>query len=219
MVRLLFLSHMRTIVYVDGFNLYYGCLKDTSFKWLDIPSMCAAMLPNHEIVSVKYYTARVASRPSDPGQAQRQDTFLRALGASLVPVEIVFGHFISSIVSRPLADAKGWARVIKYEEKGSDVNLGVHLVRDAFMEKYHTAVVVSNDSDLAEPVRIVTKELQLSVGILSPTTRSNRKTSATLIKHATFVKPIWRRTLHMNQLPNPVINDVGTKIFKPSAWR
>jgi 6-hydroxy-3-succinoylpyridine 3-monooxygenase len=27
---------LRTRVYVDGYNLYYGCLRKTSYKWLDI---------------------------------------------------------------------------------------------------------------------------------------------------------------------------------------
>lgn len=26
---------MRTNVYIDGFNLYYGAVKDTKFKWLN----------------------------------------------------------------------------------------------------------------------------------------------------------------------------------------
>jgi 6-hydroxy-3-succinoylpyridine 3-monooxygenase len=27
---------LRTRVYVDGYNLYYGCLKGTPYKWLDL---------------------------------------------------------------------------------------------------------------------------------------------------------------------------------------
>ena len=30
---------LRTRVYVDGYNLYYGCLKNTADKWLDLPPM------------------------------------------------------------------------------------------------------------------------------------------------------------------------------------
>ena len=30
---------MRTVVYVDGFNLYYGALKGTSWKWLDLVAL------------------------------------------------------------------------------------------------------------------------------------------------------------------------------------
>ncbi len=29
----------RSIVYIDGFNLYYGSVRGTSFKWLDIEQL------------------------------------------------------------------------------------------------------------------------------------------------------------------------------------
>lgn len=29
-------SDLRTFVYVDGYNLYYGLLRKTKFKWLDL---------------------------------------------------------------------------------------------------------------------------------------------------------------------------------------
>ena len=45
------------------------------------------------------------------------------------------------------------AYVWKTEEKGSDVNLGAHLVRDAFLKKFDIAAVLTNDTDLAEPIR------------------------------------------------------------------
>jgi hypothetical protein len=45
--------------------------------------------------------------------------------------------------------------VDKTEEKGSEVNLASHLLRDAFSKRFEVAVLITNDSDLAEPVRIV----------------------------------------------------------------
>jgi hypothetical protein len=44
-----------------------------------------------------------------------------------------------------------YVRVIKTEEKGSDVNLATHLLHDAHMGRFELGVVVSNDSDLLEP--------------------------------------------------------------------
>lgn len=71
---------METYVYVDGFNLYYGAVKDTPYKWLDPARLCQNLLkPRDRIRKIKYFTARVSARPSDPGQPQRQDVFLRAL--------------------------------------------------------------------------------------------------------------------------------------------
>ena len=47
---------MRTIVYVDGLNLYYGCLKNTPWKWLDLASLSkGALHPEHGIVAARYF--------------------------------------------------------------------------------------------------------------------------------------------------------------------
>jgi hypothetical protein len=85
---------MRTCVYVDGFNLYYGAVKGTPYKWLDIDKMCRLLLPRHQIIGIKYFTARVSGRPADPGQPTRQQAFLRAL-ATISHLEIIYGHFLS----------------------------------------------------------------------------------------------------------------------------
>jgi len=53
---------MRTCVYVDGFNLYYGALRNTPYKWLDVARLCGLLLPNHDITRIAYFTARVSAR-------------------------------------------------------------------------------------------------------------------------------------------------------------
>ena len=74
---------MKTYVYIDGFNLYYGAVKGTPYKWLDLLQMCRKLLPKNEIVKIKYYTAKVGVRPNDPDQPVRQQIYL------LEPVRIV----------------------------------------------------------------------------------------------------------------------------------
>ena len=54
--------------------------------------------------------------------------------------------------------------VDKTEEKGSDVNLASHLLRDAYNRRFEVAEIITNDSDLAEPVRIVSQEIKLPLG-------------------------------------------------------
>ena len=70
---------MTTNVYIDGFNLYYGAMKGTSNKWLDLEALCHRLLPSDEIKRIRYFTAKVSARPGDPQQPQRQQTYLRAL--------------------------------------------------------------------------------------------------------------------------------------------
>src|ERR1035438_9723485 len=66
-------------VYVDGVNLYYGALKKTPYKWLDLSCLCNLLLPHDTINRIRYFTARVSSYAHDPGAPNRQQIYLRAL--------------------------------------------------------------------------------------------------------------------------------------------
>src|ERR1700753_354542 len=156
-------------IYIDGFNLYYGAVKNSPFKWLDLGALCHRILPNDKIQSIEYFTAIVSARPHDPDMPVRQQMYLRAL--KTVPnLRIVRGHFLTHSCRMVLTGSnppqKVW--VDKTEEKGSDVNIASHLLRDGFKCVYEVAIVVTNDFDLVEPVRIVRRELGLPVGILNP---------------------------------------------------
>ena len=206
---------MRTIVYVDGFNLYYGCLKNTPWKWLDLVALSEGMLqPKHDIVAVKYFTARVLETP-DNSSKPRQDVYLQALQHFRPEVEVYFGRFRSHNVRMPLADRpddRRTAEVIKTEEKGSDVNLAVHLLNDCWLDLYDCAIVVSNDSDLAEAMRLVNEHRGKLIGLLTPTLKQR---SEKLRAHAQFVRSIRPGGLQNAQLPDPI---PGTNIRKHAVW-
>jgi hypothetical protein len=83
----------RVAVYIDGFNLYYGALKDEPHRWLDIEALAKSFLTQRQIlVDVKYFTAKVQDTPEKPGQRARQEKYLRAVG-TLPKVTIYYGHF------------------------------------------------------------------------------------------------------------------------------
>jgi hypothetical protein len=103
--------------------------------------------------------------------------------------------------------------VDKTEEKGSDVNLAAHPLRDAFRNNFDVAVLITNDSDLAEPVKIVRQELGLPVGIRNP----HQYHSKSLQTLATFLKRIRQADLLTSQFP-PVMNDAKGTFTKPSSW-
>ncbi|MCU1222930.1 MAG: hypothetical protein JWQ42_1023 [Edaphobacter sp.] len=103
--------------------------------------------------------------------------------------------------------------VDKTEEKGSDVNLASHLLRDAYTGKFEVAVLITNDSDLAEPVRIVAQELDLPVGILNPHQFHSRE----LRQYATFLKRIRQGDLAASQFPRTVTDRKGT-FAKRTGW-
>jgi len=94
---------MRTWVYVDGFNLYYGAVKGTPFKWLNPVALAKSVLPpNLKIERLKYFTARV-SGAADQDAPRRQHAYLSAL-RTLPEIEIHFGRFLSKTTWRPLTN-------------------------------------------------------------------------------------------------------------------
>ena len=130
-------------------------------------------------------------------------------------IQICFGRFIAKQIVRPLAvpprAGSRFVRVLSAEEKGSDVNLASHLIHDAWKGEYEAAVVVSNDTDLEEPIRIVAQELNKPVGLICP-----KGDPASHLKNvATFIRRINNSRLARNQYP-PTIP--GTTIAKPSGW-
>jgi hypothetical protein len=207
----------RANIYVDGFNLYYGALKNTRYKWLDLDCLFRTILPNYDIHRIRYFSARISGRAGNPQAPSRQGTYLRAL-RTLPNVTIHLGHFLTSEVFMPLAQPSPagpkTVKVIKTEEKGSDVNLATYLLMDAMHGDCDVAAVVSNDSDLCEPIRIVQQELMLPVGLLNPHPRP----SQTLLNlHPAFVRAIRSGPLSASQFPAQMTDARG--IFtKPMSW-
>ena len=207
---------MRTFVYVDGFNLYYGALKGTSWKWLDLVALFEKVLQqHHDILKVKYFTARLSGTSADQSKPQRQDIYLRALQRFRPEVEVYFGHFlrhrVRALLAQPMGD-RHTVEVIRTEEKGSDVNLAVHLLNDGWLGAYDCGVVVSNDSDVAEAMRLVREQHGKRIGLVTPGTG---RPSQQLKKHADFARHIRTNGLRHSQLPNPI---PGTNIRKPATW-
>jgi uncharacterized LabA/DUF88 family protein len=207
---------MATNVYVDAFNLYYGCLKGTPYRWLDLGALCKRLLPKDRINRIRYFTATVSARPDNPDAPQRQQVYLRAL-ETIPGLSIHYGHYLSHLTRMPLAHPRrGGARtieVVRTEEKGSDVNLATFLLLDAFKGDCDVAVVVSNDSDLKLPIEVAQEELELRVGVVNPHPPARRSRAL----QPTFFKQLRSSTLAGCQFP-PILMDAKGEIRKPARW-
>jgi len=217
---------MRVRFYIDGFNFYYSCFKHGrygAYRWLDLSRFCRRLLPHDSIDLVQYFTARVKPVPWDPDQHKRQREFLKALG-TLPDVDIHYGSFYQKPRMMPLADELvcplcsarlGMVRrvnVLRTEEKGSDVNLAVHLVRDGFKDRYETAVVVSNDSDLLEAVRIVRGELGKKFGVVQ------LKKTSVFADDSDFRLTLRESYFRQCVFPDTVPLPGGGVATKPTQW-
>ena len=207
----------RTIIYVDGFNLYYGFLKGSIYKWLDLKSLFTKLLDsNHEVVEIKYFTSLISYRSGNEDSMIRQKIYLKAIEAFTPEINIYYGHYLThSVKAKVVTPPPDFIKIYKTEEKGTDVNIAVHLINDAWLDHYDCALLVSNDSDLAESLRLVKSQHNKQIGLAFPSTDPRRRPSRELIKHTDFVKQIRHSILADSQLPNFIPD---TQIYKPKKW-
>jgi uncharacterized LabA/DUF88 family protein len=192
------------------------------YRWLDLNAFSQTLCQRASISRIRYFTALVDPYPSNPDNRTRQLTYLRALG-TIPHLSIHLGRFATNEKERALAIPHAprptpvvplqMVTVIEREEKGSDVNLASHLLLDAFNQEYDLAVVVSNDSDLAEPVLLVRSEFGLKDRIVNP-----RKFLAYDLRViADFYSNIKLRMLQQFQFPSTMTDDTGS-FRKPARW-
>ena len=133
---------MKTIVYVDGYNLYFSRLKYSNYKWLDIYSLFEKQIlhpqnPASELICVKYYTADIKARFASHAElaVQAQQRYHRALlSIHSSPVEIVKGYY-SDTKTTPMRyknppDKADKVEAWKLEEKQTDVNIALDIYSD-----------------------------------------------------------------------------------------
>jgi uncharacterized LabA/DUF88 family protein len=183
-------------------------------KWLDLMAFARRLLPHDEIVYLGYFTAPVDPQRS-PAQASRQRAYLLAL-ESLEGVETILGYF-RWVSHRGTQDPGGqppkhifW----HWKEKGSDVNLAMHMVRDACQHRYEKMLLISNDSDLVGTVRMIIHEMGVPVIVASPGTTVGKA----LRNAATASFAIQPDRLRRCEFPDVVTTKLGFTVTRPETW-
>ncbi len=218
---------MRTVVYVDGYNLYYGLLRKTTLKWLDLFALFRdhVLDPEVDLVEVRYYTAPVLGRMCDNQESpQRQRQYLQAL-RKMYPTQItvIEGKIIATTpfqrLVKPIAEAPGLQMVQVYDftEKKTDVNLAADLIAGAWTGAYEQAVVCSNDSDLEAALATVLRHHpDIRLGLVAPIPGDDRRRISTdLSQHAHWSKPLSPVHLRNAQLPERIPHSA---LRKPESW-
>lgn len=229
---------LETIVYIDGYNLYYGCLKHFGYKWLDVHKLFAETIvkiqsPGFTVTKIKYFTADVKTKFSSHGmQAQSaQSQYHRAL-EHLYPdeIEIIKGYYSEAKAVLPRykipPDLSDLTDVWRLEEKQTDVNIALHAFRDAISRNCEQIVIVSNDTDLEPLLKMIREEVGASImiGVIFPIIKlksdgaKERPPSASLSQYADWT----RRHILEEELESSQLSDmIPTKkkaIRKPSYW-
>jgi uncharacterized LabA/DUF88 family protein len=202
----------RVIVYVDGFNFYYG-LKSAKWKkyyWLDMVSFFEKFIkPYQQLTQINYFSAI----PHNRGKEDRQDLFFSA--NKINPLfQLHLGKFLKkTIVCRNCKNTH-----ITFEEKESDVRLATRMISDVVNDKCDISILVSADSDLIPPIELI-KELKQKhkIFVYFP---PNRQSFDLGSKADAYVKLERHEEKFANSLlPNELIHpSSGYRIVRPETW-
>lgn len=199
----------RVIVYIDGFNLYFGMTSAyPDVKWLDVEQLARSFLKNNQtLVEVKYFTSRVSNAPS---KEKRQRDYLSALETT--GIRLIYGHYKSKTKSCKSC-GHSWRN---NEEKMTDVNIAVHMLTDAMENRFDVALLISGDSDLVPPIKAVhSKFPKKRVVVAFPPERHNN--SVKNVAKGSFI--IGKSRLIKAQFPQSIILNNGFELSKPKEWR
>ena len=204
----------RTIVYIDGFNLYFG-LKSEQWKryyWLDLKELSHRLLkPYQKLSSIKYFTSRVVSTPHNSEKHKRQQTYLEAL-ETLDLCTIYYGHYLKKTVNCNKC-GKTWDT---FEEKMTDVNIGVEMLNDAYCDHFDTALLISGDSDLVGPlIKIKEHFKEKRIVVAFPPNRISKQ----LKQIANGYFTIGRKMFSESQFPEKVTKNDEFILTRPEKWK
>lgn len=228
---------MKTIVYIDGYNLYFSLLKGTVYKWLDLHKLFSGPIlleqnPEAEVTRIKFFTAdtkaKFATHSQDANKSQEH--YHRALTERYSQLDIIKGYY--SMEGRPLIrykqppDKTDRVKVWTLEEKQTDVNMALHIYRDVVvMKACELAVIVSNDTDLEPALQMIRTDVgdSVQIGVILPVRppqpdKKQRPPNARLSKLADWTRHhIADAELATAQLPD-VVPTRRKAIRKPNYW-
>jgi len=199
----------RVIVYVDGFNLYFGLLEAgfSNCKWLNINKLAGNLLQiNQDLIEIKYFTSRVSNNPD---KQKRQSTYIEALES--VGIKMFYGHYQSDKTEcRQCGNI--WPT---FHEKMTDVNIATQIMIDAFQDRYDMAMLISGDSDLVPPIRTIHELFNNKrVFVAFPPKRHN--SSVALVAKGSMI--IGRKKLVESLFESEVVKKNGFILKKPKEW-
>ncbi|CAJ1760499.1 TPA: NYN domain-containing protein [Aeromonas dhakensis] len=228
---------MRTACFVDGYNVYYGLVHGTAFKWLNLPALIEKILriqlPQNELVNVFYFTSLVLPTLASNGTLshEAQQAYIRALKHA--GVDVVLGKhrldkgkapaFIEGVAASRQHQVDIWS----LEEKQTDVNLALSLYRFALQQarlpvedRVTQLVLFSNDSDFEPALAAIRADFpEITVGVISPIREGIRRApSGSLKKHAHWMRSeVKNDELSSSIFPDRILTR-KKPIFKPNYW-
>jgi uncharacterized LabA/DUF88 family protein len=199
----------RVIVYIDGFNLYFGMNEAgyARYKWLNLYLLSENLLKNDQIlVEVKYFTSKITNNSK---KEVRQKIYLEALNE--VGVRIYLGHYQKTNI-KCFYCGNSW---VSFNEKMTDVNIATEMLNDAVNDRYDMAMLISGDSDLLPPIKLIHKSYgDKRVFVAFPPRRSNYS----IKENAKGSYIIGRKKIADSQFSTIIHKKDGYVLTKPKEW-
>ncbi len=206
----------RLIVYIDGFNLYYGAVRNTPrLKWLDLAKFCRILRPSDDIQRIHYFTAQV-----DGSTKAHQKEYWKAL-ATTPQVNIVLGKFKKKRVACKVSACvhAGSKLFSTQEEKRTDVSIALAMLDDAYQGLCDHQVLISGDSDLVPAVALVRHRFPaMKTTVYVPSTNPVRGAAVELRASAAINRDLPLNLLAYAQFPNRIPDGAGGFVTRPAAW-
>lgn len=229
---------MRTACFVDGYNLFYGLLAGTQYKWLDLQALLAHIIrvenPDNTLQAVSFFTTSVMPALATRGTVSKeaQDTYLRALKAR--GVEVFFGRHQLEPRNAPRFVDKGTPAsrtdqigIWKLEEKETDVHIAISMYRLAARQaalppdqRIEQIVLVSADTDMTPALRAIREDFpDLHLGVILPHREGAKRTiPGSLQLHAHWMRRVVTEVeLAQHQFP-PRVPTRKKTADKPDYW-
>lgn len=212
----------QTIVYIDGFNFYYGMLVDRpDLKWLNYQRLAELLRPDDEIVQVRFFTAEVDRHQKVSNKRDRQHRLWAALKTQ-PKFTLILGKFAKRDRKCLVQTCHNPER--KYsalEEKQTDVNLALHLIHDVQTLAPDNIVVISGDIDLLPALDLAMKldrkvRPVIYIPVHETTLQFRRKDE--FMRYCQAVKPIPEKYLRLAQFPPQVELGEGKTVNRPLEW-
>jgi uncharacterized LabA/DUF88 family protein len=201
----------RVIAYIDGFNLYFGLMTKGwgRYRWLNLQLLAENLLKqDQKLVFTKYCTARVASPPE---KQKRQSTYIEAL-ETLKDFGIFYGKYqLNPVECRRC----GWQSK-QPNEKMTDVNIAVEMLKDAYRDAFDVALLISADSDLVPAIDAV-KQLSPNKRIVIAFPPARKSLEMTKHAHAYFT--IGEANIAKSLFPKKVQRADGYTLERPPLWK
>ncbi len=205
----------RAIFYVDGFNLYFGAVRGTAYKWLNFDAYCQKLHPHDELVKIRYFTSQVQGNTH-----ANQMAFWRALRTTPV-VQIQEGKFKRGSVEceHTTCTLQGSRTFQRLQEKRTDVNIAVSMIDDAHRNACENMVVISGDSDLVPAVRLVRATFKnITLFVYVPGHGYEERQASELMQAAHIGRPLNTSYFAECQFPPEFKDRYGRLVRKPKDW-